>query len=73
MQIKLSYFLLILGALLGIFGFVRSGGLIIATGSIYFTYLRFRSGNLNRKIEFFLPLALALVLFVVALTLPHGK
>jgi hypothetical protein len=73
MKLKISYSLIIVGVLLGIFGFVRSGALVLSIGSACVTYLRYSFSQKKRKIELVLPLALSLTLFVVALTLPHGK
>ena len=73
MKFKLSLALVSIGVLLGIFGFVRSGGISIAIGAGSATFLRYQNSLSKRKIELVLPLALALTLFVVALTLPHGK
>lgn len=73
MKFKLSLALVSIGVLLGIFGFVRSGGISIAIGAAGATFLRYQNSLSKRKIELVLPLALALTLLVVALTLPHGK
>jgi hypothetical protein len=73
MKLNLSYSMVALGVLLGTFGFVRSGAISIALGSAAITYLRFQRSKMKRRIELVLPLALSLMLFVVALTLPHGK
>lgn len=73
MKLKASYALIIIGAVLGILGFVRSGAISLSLGSAAVTYLRFQSSKKKRRIELVVPLALALTLFVVALTLPHGK
>ena len=73
MKMKVSYWVAGLGLILGIFGFVRSGGLIFAVGGASASYFRYQGTGSKRKIELIIPLALALALFVVALTLPHGK
>jgi hypothetical protein len=73
MNLKLSYIVIAIGALLGILGFVRSGAIAIAVGSAAVTYFRFKYSKKKRKIEFIIPMAVALTLFVVAITLPHGK
>lgn len=73
MKIKVSFGFAGLGLILGIFGFVRSGGLVFAIGGACASYFRYQDSGSKRKIELLIPLALAFALFVVALTLPHGK
>jgi hypothetical protein len=73
MNLKLSYIVIAIGALLGILGFVRSGAIAIAVGSAAVTYFRLKYSKKKRKIELIIPTAVALTLFVVAITLPHGK
>jgi len=73
MNLRNSYILAALGAALAIFGFVRSGGIILALAMGAISYFRFKSEENKRQIEILLPLLLSLTLFVVALTLPHGK
>lgn len=73
MKFKLALVLISIGVLLGIFGFVRSGAIAISFGAAVVTYLRYKISGGKRKIELVLPIALTLTLFVVALTLPHGK
>ena len=77
MKIRLSYAAIALGLILGIFGVVRTGSILIAIGTAGVATVNFLKQNLiagkRRKIEFVLPLAVALLLFVVALILPHAK
>ena len=77
MKIRLSYAAIALGLILGIFGVVRTGSILIAIGTAGVATINFLKQDLKagkrRKIEFALPLAVALLLFVVALTLPHAK
>jgi len=73
MNLKLSYGLIAIGVLLGIIGYVRSGAIAISVGSAAATYFRFELSKKKRKIELVIPFAVAITLFVVALTLPHGK
>ena len=73
MKIKIAYFAITLGLVLGIFGVVRTGSILIALGSATIASVNFLKQEKKRKIEFILPVALALLLFVVALTLPHAK
>ena len=73
MNLKSSYAIVVAGILLGVFGFVRSSAIAISIGGFAVTYLRFKNSKKKRKIELIIPIALAVNLFVVALTLPHGK
>ena len=73
-QIRITSFaLIILGALLGVFNVVRSVAILIALGTSAIVTIQFLRSNRHRKIEFILPLGIAALLFVVALTLPHAK
>lgn len=64
-----SYIAVAVGVLLGAFGIVRGGSVLIALGTAGVAISR-RSG---RAIERYLPLALALALFAMALALPSGR
>ncbi len=59
----------ILGVLLGLFGFVRFGALALAIGTAGIALGFIKSA---RKIDFYLPFAIALALFVLAIALPRG-
>ena len=64
-----SYGAVALGVILGAFRIVRGGALLIALGTAGVAISR-RS---ERAIERYLPLGLALALFVLALALPRGR
>jgi hypothetical protein len=68
-----SYALVVVGLVLGFVGAVRSAAILVAIGAATFTANQFARSNKRRKIDFILPMAVALLLFVVALTLPHAK
>jgi predicted nucleic acid-binding Zn ribbon protein len=68
-----AFALIVLGVLLAIFGAVRTGALLIALGTEFVAITKYLRSNRHRKIELILPGAMALLLFVVALTLPHAK
>jgi hypothetical protein len=73
-QIKIgSYVAVLIGSLLGIFNVVRTGALFIALGTSLLVTIAFLRSNRHRKIELILPIGVAVLLFVVALTLPHAK
>jgi len=65
--------LVAIGVVVGIVGAVRSGSLFIAVGAAIYTAVQYSRSETKRKIELILPLLIALLLFVVALTLPHAK
>ncbi len=64
-----SYGLVLTGVALGVLGIVRGGSLFIAVGT---AGLALKSRDF-RRIEFYIPLALAVALFVLAIALPRGR
>jgi hypothetical protein len=64
-----SYSLICLGVLIGSFGYVRTGSLLIGGGTLGHAI----AARNSRRIEFFLPAAIAVALFVLAIALPHGR
>jgi len=72
-KIRISYAAIGIGLILGIAGVVRTGSILIALGTGSIATVNYLKQDKRRKIEFILPLAVALLLFVVALTLPHAK
>jgi hypothetical protein len=64
-----SYGLVLTGVVLGVLGIVRGGSLFIAVGT---AGLALKSRDF-RRIEFYIPLALAVALFVLAIALPRGR
>jgi hypothetical protein len=69
----LAFILVFLGVLLGIFDAVRTGALFLSVGTIVIATTKYLRSNRHRKIELILPVGMAALLFVVALTLPHAK
>jgi hypothetical protein len=65
----LSYGAVTLGVALGAIGIVRGGSLFIALGT---AGIALKSRNF-RTLEFCIPLAIAIALFVVAIALPRGR
>ena len=65
----ISYGLVFTGVVLGVLGTVRGGSLFIAAGT---AGMALKSRDF-RRIEFYLPLALAVALFVLAIALPRGR
>jgi hypothetical protein len=64
-----SYALVIIGVVLGVSGVVRGGSLFIAVGT---AGVALKSRNF-RSIQFYLPLAIAVALFALAIALPRGR
>ena len=69
----LAFILIGVGILLGIFDVVRTGALFLSVGTIAIAITKYLRSNRHRKIELILPVGMAALLFVVALTLPHAK
>ncbi|MEJ6574089.1 MAG: hypothetical protein QNL78_03045 [Actinomycetes bacterium] len=69
----LAFILVILGVIFGIFDAVRTGALLLSVGTIVIATSKYLRSNRHRKIELILPVGMAALLFVVALTLPHAK
>jgi hypothetical protein len=68
LQLRTAYIAISLGVIIGIAGFVRIGALLISGGTGVIA-LSHWSG---RRIERYLPLFIAIVLFGLALALPKG-
>jgi hypothetical protein len=68
LQIRAAYIAISLGVLIGIAGFVRIGALLISAGTAVIALSQWSS----RRIERYLPLVIAIVLFGLALALPKG-
>jgi len=72
-QKLVSVGLVAIGVVVGILGAVRTGSVLIAVGGAVYTAVQYSRSESKRKIELILPLLISLLLFVVALTLPHAK
>jgi hypothetical protein len=68
LQLRAAYIAISLGVLFGIAGFVRIGALLIAGGTGVIALSQWS----GRRIERYLPLFIAIVLFGLALALPKG-
>ena len=68
-----AFILIFIGVLLGVFDAVRTGALFLSVGTIVIATTKYLRSNRHRKIELILPVGMAALLFVVALTLPHAK
>ena len=68
LQLRIAYILIALGVLAGILGFVRTGALLISFGTGAIALAQWGT----RRFERYLPLAIAVVLFGLAIALPKG-
>ena len=68
LQFRIAYILIALGVLAGILGFVRTGALLISLGTGAIALAQWG----KRRFERYLPLAIAVVLFGLAIALPKG-
>jgi len=68
-----AFILIVLGVLFGIFDAVRTGAILLSVGTGIVATTKFLRSNRHRKIELILPVGMAALLFVVALTLPNAK
>lgn len=64
-----SYSCVVVGIAIGMIGIVRGGSLFIAIGTLG---IALKSHNF-RRIEFYLPLLIAIALFALAIALPRGR
>jgi hypothetical protein len=68
LQLRIAYILIALGVLAGVLGFVRTGALLISFGTGAIALAQWG----KRRFERYLPLAIAVVLFGMAIALPKG-
>jgi hypothetical protein len=69
----IAFIFVFIGVLLGLFDAVRTGALFLSVGTIVISVTKYLRSNRHRKIELILPVGMAALLFVVALTLPNAK
>ena len=68
LQLRIAYAAITVGVVLGIAGIVRTGSLFIAAGTGVISI----AAQGKRRFERYLPLAIAVALFALALALPKG-
>jgi peptidoglycan/LPS O-acetylase OafA/YrhL len=68
LQLRAAYIAISLGVLIGIAGFVRTGALLISGGTGVIALAQWN----KRRVERYLPLIIAVVLFSLAIALPKG-
>jgi hypothetical protein len=67
-QLRIAYIAISIGVVAGITGVVRSGALLISLGTGIIALAQWE----KRRFERYLPLAIAVVLFGLAIALPKG-
>jgi hypothetical protein len=68
LQLRIAYIVIALGVLAGVLGFVRTGALLVSLGTGAIALAQWG----KRRFERYLPLAIAVVLFGLAIALPKG-
>ncbi|CAB4530442.1 unannotated protein [freshwater metagenome] len=68
LQLRIAYIAIAIGVVVGIASFVRTGALLIAAGTAVISLAQSGKGRFER----YLPLAIAVVLFGLAIALPKG-
>jgi hypothetical protein len=68
LQLRAAYIAISLGVLVGVAGFVRTAALLISAGTGVIALSQWD----KRRIERYLPLAIAIILFGLAIALPKG-
>jgi hypothetical protein len=73
LHIRAAWSSILLGTLIGIFGAVRSGSILISIGTAFVALAQWSQTKGRRRIiECYFPLAIAGTLFALALALPKG-
>jgi hypothetical protein len=67
-HLKIAYIAIVAGILIGVIGAVRTGAIVIALGTGVIALSQWG----KRKMESYLPLAIAISLLAVAVALPKG-
>lgn len=65
--------LVLLGVALAISGLLRSGGAMVAVGTSAYSFTNYQIHQMKRRVELYLPQAIAIVLLIAAITLPHAR
>lgn len=70
---RFSLVVVAIGIIIAISGAVRTGSIVLSLGSSAFVLARYSQLKVKRNIELILPLMICLMLFVLALSLPHAR
>jgi len=63
----------VVGIVIAISGAVRTGSIILSLGASAFALARYSQLKVKRNIELILPIAICLLLFILALSLPNAR
>ena len=70
---RFSMVVVVVGIVIAISGAVRTGSIILSLGASAFTLARYSQLKVKRSIELILPIAICLLLFILALSLPNAR
>ena len=62
-----------IGIIIGISGAVRTGSIILSLSASIFILARYSQLKVKRGIELVLPITICVLLFILALSLPHAR
>jgi len=70
---RFSMVVVVIGIVIAISGAVRTGSIILSLGASAFALARYSQLKVKRNIELILPIAICLLLFILALSLPNAR
>jgi len=70
---RFSMVVVVVGIVIAISGAVRTGSIILSLGASAFVLARYSQLKVKRNIELILPIAICLLLFILALSLPNAR
>jgi len=70
---RFSMVVVVVGIVIAISGAVRTGSIILSLGASSFALARYSQLKVKRNIELILPIAICLLLFILALSLPNAR
>jgi hypothetical protein len=70
---RFSMVVVVVGIVIAISGAVRTGSIILSLGASAFALARYSQLKVKRSIELILPIAICLLLFILALSLPNAR
>ncbi|MBJ7286206.1 MAG: hypothetical protein RJB29_661 [Actinomycetota bacterium] len=70
---RFSMVVVVVGIVIAISGAVRTGSIILSLGASAFALARYSQLKVKRNIELILPIAICLLLFILALSLPNAR
>ena len=70
---RFSMVVVVVGIVIAMSGAVRTGSIILSLGASAFALARYSQLKVKRNIELILPIAICLLLFILALSLPNAR